>query len=168
MALTIGQPAPEFSLKNQHGELVSLATHRGKNVVLLFYPYAFSRVCSGELVEIRDNLADVQNERSALLAISCDPMFSLRTFADRDGLTFPLLSDFWPHGAVSRCYGVFNEQLAVLEGRRSSSTGRAACGGRCGTRCPRRETSVSTARCSRISAERPSLGWKPSGRIAQR
>jgi peroxiredoxin len=111
MALTIGQPAPDFSLKNQHGELVSLAAHRGKNVVVMFYPYVFSRVCTGELVEIRDNLADIQNNGSALLAISCDPMFSLRTFADRDGLMFPLLSDFWPHGAVSRRYAIFNEQL---------------------------------------------------------
>ena len=114
MALEVGQPAPDFSLKNQHGEMVSLGQFRGdKNVVVLFYPFAFSSVCTGELVEIRDHLADVRNESSEVLAISCDPMFSLRAFADRDGLTFPLLSDFWPHGAVEKGYGIFHEGIGA-------------------------------------------------------
>ncbi len=112
MALEVGQAVPGFSLKNQHGELVSIENFHGKkNVVVLFYPFAFSSVCTGELVEIRDNLGDVHNDSSELLAVSCDPMFSLRVFADRDGLSFPLLSDFWPHGSVARAFGIFNEQL---------------------------------------------------------
>jgi peroxiredoxin len=112
MALSVGQPAPDFSLKDQHGVLVSLAQFRGrKNVVVLFYPFALSSVCTGELAEVRDNLADLQNDSSALVAISCDSMYALRTFADRDALTFPLLADFWPHGAASRAYANFNEQL---------------------------------------------------------
>ena len=112
MALAIGEEAPRFSLKNQHGEVVSLADFRGKkNVVVLFYPYAFSSVCTGELAEIRDNLADLKNDTSDVLAISCDPMYSLRVFAERDRLTFSLLTDFWPHGAVAQAYGIFNEEL---------------------------------------------------------
>ena len=80
-----------------------------KAVVLVFYPFAFSGVCTGELCEIRDNLPTFESEEVQLLAVSCDPMFALRAFADQDDLTFPLLSDFWPHGAVSSAYGVFDE-----------------------------------------------------------
>jgi mycoredoxin-dependent peroxiredoxin len=112
----IGRPAPDFSLRNQHGQTVSLADFRGaKNVVVLFYPWAFSGVCSGELAEIRGNLADLQNDATELLAISCDAMYSLRVFAERESLEFSLLSDFWPHGQVAKAYGVFNERLGISE-----------------------------------------------------
>ncbi len=112
MPLEIGQPAPQFTLRSQHGEAVSLADFAGqKNVILVFYPFAFSRVCTGELGEIRDNLSDFADERTAILAISCDPMHSLRAFTEQDGLDFPLLSDFWPHGEVSKTYKSFNEKL---------------------------------------------------------
>ena len=100
--ITIGQAAPEFELVNQHGEKVSLASFKGeKNVVVLFYPFAFSGICTGELCALRDDLAVFQNDNVELLAISCDPMFSLRAFAEHEGYKFPLLSDFWPHGAVA-------------------------------------------------------------------
>ena len=111
MPLEIGAPAPDFTLKDQHGQTVSLTDFRGEqNVVLVFYPFAFSGVCTGELHELRDHLADFSNERTALVAVSCDHMFSQRAYADRDGYTFPLLSDHWPHGAVSSAYGIFNEK----------------------------------------------------------
>ena len=107
----VGQTAPDLELRDQHGQMVSLRSFRGsKAVLLVFYPFAFSRVCSGELNEIRDNLADFVSDDVQLLAVSCDPMFSLRAFAEQDDLSFPLLSDFWPHGAVSSAYGVFDEQ----------------------------------------------------------
>ena len=119
MTLVIGQAAPDFELVNQHGEKVSLASFKGeKNVVVLFYPFAFSGICTGELCALRDDLSPFQNESVQLLAISCDSMFSQRAFADHEGYTFPLLSDFWPHGAVSNSYGVFNEKL----GRASRGT----------------------------------------------
>ena len=112
MTLEVGQPAPEFTLKNQFGEDVSLSDFRGdKNVVLVFYPFAFSRVCTGELCEIRDHLTDLSDERTVLLAVSCDHMFSLRAFAERDDYQFGLLSDYWPHGGVSSAYGIFNEKV---------------------------------------------------------
>jgi mycoredoxin-dependent peroxiredoxin len=111
MALETGRPAPEFELRDQHGETVSLASYRGrKAVVVMFYPYAFSSVCTGELCSVRDDLSTFVSDDVQLLAVSCDPMFSLRAFADRDGLSFPLLSDFWPHGAVASAYGVFDAE----------------------------------------------------------
>jgi mycoredoxin-dependent peroxiredoxin len=111
MTLEIGTPAPEFTLKDQHGQDVSLTDFRGeKNVVIVFYPFAFSRVCTGELCELRDNITDFSDDHTALLAVSCDHMFSQRAFAEHDGITFPLLSDFWPHGAVSKAFGIFNEK----------------------------------------------------------
>jgi peroxiredoxin len=111
MSLEPGKPAPDFALRDQHGQEVSLSSFAGeKAVVLVFYPYAFSGVCTGELCEIRDNLPSFVSDDVQLLAISCDPMFSLRAFADRDGLEFPLLSDFWPHGEVARAYEVFDEE----------------------------------------------------------
>ena len=105
------QASPDFELVNQHGEKVSLASFKGeKNVVVLFFPFAFSGICTGELCALRDDLSAFQNESVQLLAISCDPMFSQRAFAEREGYTFPLLSDFWPHGAISKSYGVFDEE----------------------------------------------------------
>ncbi len=110
MSLTIGQEAPNFTLINQFGESVELASFRGKkNVVIVFYPFAFSGICTGELCSLRDDLGAYQNEGTELLAISCDPMYSLKAFGDAEGYTFNLLADFWPHGAVSKAYGVFNE-----------------------------------------------------------
>jgi mycoredoxin-dependent peroxiredoxin len=112
MGVEIGAEAPDFRLRNQHGEPVTLTQFRGRaNVVLVFYPYAFSGVCTGELTELRDQFTDASDGRTALLAVSCDAMFSLRAFSERDGLAFPLLSDFWPHGEVARAYGVFNQRL---------------------------------------------------------
>lgn len=111
MAIEVGTKAPEFELRNQHGETVRLADFKGrKNVVLLFYPFAFTGVCTGELCALRDELPRFVNDDVQLLAVSCDSPFSLRVFADQEGLDYPLLSDFWPHGSVAREYGVFNEE----------------------------------------------------------
>ena len=111
MTLEIGQSAPDFELNDQHGQAVRLSSFAGdKAVVLVFYPYAFSRVCTGELSDLRDRLPDFVSDDVQLLALSCDPMFTLRAFGDADDLKFPLLSDFWPHGEVSRAFGVFDEE----------------------------------------------------------
>ena len=111
MLLTIGSPAPQFSLTNQQGENISLADYKGKkNVVVLFYPFAFSGICTGELCGLRDDLAAFQNENVELIAISCDPMYAQKAFAEKEGYKFPVLADFWPHGAAAKAYGVFNEE----------------------------------------------------------
>lgn len=107
--LSLGGPAPDFTLRDQFGQDVTLSSYRGsKAVLLVFFPYAFSGVCTGEMAGIRDRLADFMTFDSEVLAISCDPVYSLRAFADADGLNFPLLSDFWPHGAVASAYDVFD------------------------------------------------------------
>ncbi|WP_037605079.1 peroxiredoxin [Streptacidiphilus rugosus] len=111
MAIEVGSPAPEFELKNQHGELVKLSDFRGeKNVVLVFYPFAFTGVCTGELCSLERELPSFQNDDVQILAVSNDSPFTLRVFAEKEGLEYPLLSDFWPHGEVSRAYGVFDEE----------------------------------------------------------
>jgi len=116
MTLELGHPAPDFELRDQHGQTVRLSSFRGrKAVVLMFYPYAFSSVCTGELCAVRDDLPTFESEAVQVLAISCDPMFSLRAFAERDGLSFPLLSDFWPHGETAKAYGVFNEDRGCAD-----------------------------------------------------
>lgn len=105
-----GTPAPDFALRDQHGQTVRLSDFRGRrNVLLVFYPWAFSGVCTGELSALRDDLPRFQNEDVQVLAVSVDAMYSQRAFADREGFDFPLLADFWPHGAVARAYGVFEE-----------------------------------------------------------
>jgi peroxiredoxin len=107
-ALTVGELAPDFELKDQNGQLTKLSDFRGsKNVVVVFYPAAFTSICSGELCTLRDQRVDFVGDDVQLLAISVDPVASLRVFAEQNGFDYPLLSDFWPHGAVSRAYGVF-------------------------------------------------------------
>ena len=111
MTLSVGDLAPDFEIKDQHGQLVKLSSFRGeKNVVITFYPYSFTGTCTGELCALRDDLGSFQNEKVQLLAISCDSPFSQRVFAEREGYTFPVLADFWPHGAVAQAYGVFDEK----------------------------------------------------------
>ena len=112
MTVEIGQTAPEFTLKDQAGNDVSLSDYQGKQpVVLVFYPFTFTGVCQGELCEIRDDPSAFEAPDAAVLAISCDTRHAQAQWAEQQGFTFPILSDFWPHGAVAKAYGVFNEQL---------------------------------------------------------
>ena len=116
MTPAVGSRAPDFTARNQHGEQVRLSDYAGRSdVVLVFYPYAFSGVCTSELAALRerpDLLAAAE-----FLAISCDPMFTLRAYADAQKLEFGLLTDFWPHGAIASSYGVFDaERGCALRG----------------------------------------------------
>ena len=111
MSIEIGQEAPDFTLSNHHGEPITLSSYRGKkNVVLTFYPWAFTSTCTGELCEIRDRLTSFDNDDTVTFAVSCDAKYSLRIFAEREGYLFDLLSDHWPHGEVSKAYDVFSEE----------------------------------------------------------
>jgi peroxiredoxin len=111
----VGEPAPDFELVNQFGEPVRLSTFRGQNVVLVFYPFAFSGICTGELCEIRDNLAVFEDARATVLAVSVDSKFSLRAYAEKEAYGFDLLADFWPHGAVASTYGVFDPETGMAK-----------------------------------------------------
>jgi mycoredoxin-dependent peroxiredoxin len=112
----VGDEAPDFELRDQHAQLHRLSDHRGKdNVLLVFYPFAFTGVCTGEMTALRNELDTLQSSGTVVYAISCDPMPSLRVFAEREGLSHSLLSDFWPHGDVSTSYGVFNDAIGAAE-----------------------------------------------------
>ena len=110
LAIQVGDLAPDFELVDQHRQEIRLSSFRGdKAVLVVFYPFAFSGVCTGELSGLRDRLGDFETDDATLVTISCDPVFTQRAFADRDGLFFPLLSDYWPHGEVASAYGVFDD-----------------------------------------------------------
>jgi mycoredoxin-dependent peroxiredoxin len=112
MGIEVGQQAPEFELKDQHGETVSLGGFRGeKAVALVFYPFTFTGVCEGELCALRDDFSVFEGAGVQVLAVSCDSRHSQRVWAEQQGYQFPVLSDFWPHGDVAKAYGVFNEAL---------------------------------------------------------
>jgi len=114
MAVEIGDEAPDFELSDQHGTPVRLSSFRGtKNVVLVFYPLAFSGVCSGELCGLRDDFPEVTRDDVELLTVSVDSTFKHRAWADAENFGFGLLSDFWPHGDVAKAYGVFNDERGV-------------------------------------------------------
>ena len=109
----LGEAAPDFELLNQFGEPVRLSELRGRNVVLVFFPFAFSGICTGELCEIRDNLALFEDADAVVLGISVDSKFAQRAYAEKEGYAFDLLADFWPHGAVAEQYGVFDAESGM-------------------------------------------------------
>ena len=114
MPIEVGTQAPDFTLKDQNNQVVTLADFTGRKAVLLvFYPLAFSGTCQGELAEIRDNLPQYANDYVQVLTVSVDSVYTHKIWANNEGFTFPMLSDFWPHGAVAQAYGVFNEQAGV-------------------------------------------------------
>lgn len=108
----VGSKAPEFTLNDYNREKVSLSSLLGTSPVLLvFYPFAFSGICTGELCQLRDDLSSFEGVQ--VVGVSVDTPFSLKVWAEQEGYTFPLLSDFWPHGAVASEYGVFNEKAGM-------------------------------------------------------
>ena len=107
--LGLGQPAPSFTARNQHGELLTMNGLRGAPAVIIFYPWAFSSICRDELTAVRDDHERFLALRARVLAVSCDAMYTLRAYSDAEGIAFDLLSDHWPHGAIARAYGVFDE-----------------------------------------------------------
>ena len=108
--LSVGTPAPDFTLRDQNRQEVTLSDFRDtKNVLLVFFPLAFTGICQGELGEVRDHLPDYENDDTQTLAISVGPPPTHKIWATQSGFLFPVLSDFWPHGAVAQAYGVFND-----------------------------------------------------------
>lgn len=108
MAVEVGTQAPDFTLNDYNKQEVTLSSFRGdKPVLLVFYPFAFSGICQGELCQLRDEFDQYTNVQ--VLGVSVDTPFALKAWAEQQGYQFPLLSDFWPHGEVAKKYGVFNE-----------------------------------------------------------
>jgi len=113
MSLNVGDTAPDFSLPDQDKQVVSLSGLRGAPVLVVFYPFAFSGICTGELCQLRDELGTYTDAGVRVVAISTDPTFSLKAWREQQGFEFPLLSDFWPHGATAQAYGVFNDKAGM-------------------------------------------------------
>jgi len=111
MALNIGDKAPDFKLRNTEKGEVSLADYKGQNVVLLFFPLAFTGVCTTELCTMRDNIADYQGLNAQILAVSVDSLFTLEKFKAEQNLNFPLLSDF--NKEVSQAYDTFYDSFVL-------------------------------------------------------
>lgn len=114
MALDVGAVAPDFSLANQFGETVESSSLVG-GAVVVFFPFAFSRVCTDELGQLRDSLDLFDAAGVTLVAVSVDHKYTLRAFADANDISFDLLADFWPHGAVTRAYGAFDDDRGYAE-----------------------------------------------------
>ncbi|WP_156755478.1 peroxiredoxin [Actinokineospora pegani] len=114
MAVEVGSKAPDFTLNDYNKQSVALSGFQGdKNVLLVFYPFAFSGICQGELCRLRDEIADYNANDVQVVGVSVDTPFSLKAWAEQQNYTFPLLSDFWPHGEVAKTYGVFNEAAGL-------------------------------------------------------
>ena len=109
--MRVGDLAPDFTLRDHHGRPRSLGSYRGdRAVALVFFPFAFTGVCSGELRDLRDHAAQLAETGAEVMAVSCDTMFTLRVLAEQESLELPLLSDFWPHGEVASAYGVLDTE----------------------------------------------------------
>lgn len=116
MILEPGVPAPGFALTNQFGETVRLTDLIGdRPVVLVFFPLAFSRVCQGELCELRDNIAVFRDAGVELVGVSVDSKHTLRAWAETESFDFQLLADFWPHGEVASAFGAFDEERGTAQ-----------------------------------------------------
>jgi peroxiredoxin len=114
MAVEVGAKAPDFTLNDYNRQPVTLSSFQGdKNVLLVFYPFAFSGICTGELCQVRDELAEYTDKNVQVIGVSIDSPFTLKAWAEHEGYKFPLLSDFWPHGDVAKAYGVFNEKAGL-------------------------------------------------------
>lgn len=113
MSIEIGQKAPGFTLYNTDRTKVSLSDYEGKNVVLLFFPLAFSSVCTAELCSVRDNIAIYNDANAEVLGISIDSLFVLNKFKIDQNLNFPLLSDF--NKEIAAAYGVLYETFPAFE-----------------------------------------------------
>lgn len=114
MVIQVGELAPDFTLSDQHGEKLTLSELVVEQpVALVFFPLAFSGICTDELCELRDNIAVFGDASVRLLGISVDSAHTLRAWAAQEGYEFSILSDFWPHGAVAREYGAFVEQAGI-------------------------------------------------------
>lgn len=109
----VGALAPDFALTDQRLRTTSLSDFSGRRLLIVFFPLTFTSVCGGELTRLRDELPDFAGADRAVVAISTDTSAVHRAFDEREFLGFPLLSDFWPHGAVASAYGVFDQRSGL-------------------------------------------------------
>jgi len=111
MSATVGQTAPDFTLRNHDKSSVSLADLKGHKSLVVFIPFAFTGICEGELCKLRDETADLAKLDAKVVVITCNAGPTNGAWAKQNNFEFPVLSDFWPHGAVCQAYGSFNADL---------------------------------------------------------
>lgn len=109
----IGKPAPEFALLNQNKELVTNEDLKGSNALVVFMPFPFTGFCDGEVCELQENFASLSDADAKVVIITVHAIPTTAKWTQDNGIEFSVLSDFWPHGEVSKAYGVFNEKLGV-------------------------------------------------------
>ena len=110
MTVRTGDKAPEFDFEVAHGERVKLSDFLGRsNILLVFHPFAFTAVCEEEARDLQENLAAFRNARTEIVLVSCDPAPARQAWKQQIGAEYTFASDFWPHGAGAKAYGVFNE-----------------------------------------------------------
>jgi mycoredoxin-dependent peroxiredoxin len=110
MAVTTGDRAPEFDLEVSRGERVRLSDlRRDSNVLLVFHPFAFTPVCEEEARDLQENLESFRNAQTEIVFVSCDPPAARQAWKEQLEVEYAFASDFWPHGAAAKAYGVFNE-----------------------------------------------------------
>lgn len=115
MAISVGQAAPDFTLHDSDKNKVTLSELKGKNVLLLFFPQAFTGVCTKELCGVRDDIAAYNNVNAQVLGISVDSVFTLAKFKELQGYNFPLLSDF--NKTVSEQYDtIYQDWILDMKG----------------------------------------------------
>ncbi len=113
MSIAPGQPAPAFTLIDQDKNPVSSESLKGRKSLVVFIPFPFTGVCEGELCTIRDRHAELKDFDANVVVITCDTFAANKQWAQDNGFEFPVLSDFWPHGATCEAYGTFNDGLGV-------------------------------------------------------
>ena len=113
MPAQVGAPAPAFSLMDHDRNIVNLEDFKGAKTVVVFIPWPFTGICDAEACSIRDNLAALSEVDAGVVVITCHAVPVTKKWSDENGFTFPVLSDFWPHGTVAREYGAFNEKAGI-------------------------------------------------------
>lgn len=113
MPAQVGSPAPEFTLVDQHRNQVSLADLRGRKSLIVFIPFPFTGICDAEACALRDNLSALQGLDANVVVITTHAIPVNKKWAADEGLEFPVLSDYWPHGEVARAFGALNEAVGA-------------------------------------------------------
>lgn len=113
MAAEVGSPAPEFSLPDQEKNVVALGDLRGSNALVVFIPFPFTGICTAEACTLEANLAKLSDFDAKVVIITTHAVPTNKHWASENAISIPVLSDFWPHGAIAQAYGSFNDALGA-------------------------------------------------------
>ncbi len=115
MVAAIGSPAPDFTLYSQTRQPIALESLLGRKTLVVFIPFPFTKNCTGELCDLRDNMQQLNEMDANVVAITCDTVAANAHWAVEEEFDFPILSDFWPHGAATMAYGCFDDRIGCAK-----------------------------------------------------